>query len=126
MKRLTREITGSEPCGQIGSFAIAVRSAGTRRPNGLGCALLDVINATTERVFRNVGLDFSDLSTGPANKTVASVRPIVLGVSSVSQHDAKNNSGSGTMAKIHLARLSWFLSPYARLVPSIVTVQLIQ
>src|SRR5450631_3967900 len=106
MQRLTRKNTGSKPCGYLGSLAIAERSVGTRRPNGLGSAVPDVINATTEPAFRNIGLDFSHLSTRPANKTVASVRPIVLGVSSVCHHQAKNNNGSRTMAKPHLSLLA--------------------
>jgi hypothetical protein len=111
MKGLTRKITGIKLCGQIGSFAIAVRSVGARGPKGLGCAVLDVVDATTAPVFGNIGLYFSNLITGPANKAGARVRPIVLGMSSVCRHQANKTNGSKTIANPHLSLRS--VLPYA-------------
>src|ERR1700678_1755905 len=92
---------GLEHRRQFGSFAVAVRSAATRGPHGSGSAVLDVINPAAETLFRiamrrvgDIGLYLPDLGTGPANKPVASVRPVILGTRQSRHCRAANDDDS--------------------------------
>ena len=89
-------MAGLELRRQFGSFAVAVRSAATRGPNGLGGAVLDVINPAAETVG-DVGLYLPHLGTGLANKPVACA-PVVLGTGQSRRYRATNDDESKAMA----------------------------
>ena len=97
-------MAGLELRRQFGSFAVAVRSAATRGPNGLGGAVLDVINPATDTPLRitirrvgDIGLYLPHLGTGLANKPVASA-PVVLGTRQSRCYRATNDDDSKVMA----------------------------
>jgi hypothetical protein len=97
-------MAGLELRRQFGSFAVAVRSAATRGPNGLGGAVLDVINPAAETLLRitmrrvgDIGLYLPHLGTGLANKPVASA-PVVLGTGQSRRYRATNDDEFKAMA----------------------------
>jgi hypothetical protein len=109
IKKFAGKMAGLELRRQFGSFAVAVRSAAARGPNGLGSAVLDVVNPAAETLLRitmrrvgDIGLYLPHLGTGLANKPVASVRPVVLGTSQSRHSRAANDDDSKAMADVRV------------------------